>query len=161
MRRSLILTCLLILILGSAPSQMATTSTTLTVTATVSANCSVAAGTLAFGAYNPISSANVDQSGTFQLTCTKGTTATIGLDLGGHASGATRRMSNGTDLLAYEIYQDSGRTTVWGSSGGALLSVAAAPSNAAQTITAYGRISGSQDVGTGSYSDTVTVTVTF
>jgi spore coat protein U-like protein len=50
---------------------------------------------------------------------------------------------------------------VWGNAGAGLVALAAAPSNAAQTVTVYGRISGSQDVRAGSYSDTVVITVTF
>ena len=146
---------------GAARLSANTATATLAVSATVSPNCSVTGGTLAFGSYSPISAANTDQTGTVQVTCAKGTTATVGLDAGANASGSTRQMSNGSDQLAYELYKDSSRTSVWGNSGSEQLSLAAATSNAAQPLTVYGRIAGSQNVGLGAYSDTVTVTVTF
>ena len=146
----------------SAPAVNASTATgNLTVTATVISSCSVTAGTLAFGNYDPTLGSNVDQSGTFQVSCTKGTSATVGLDAGANASGATRRMTNGTDFLTYELYKETARSNVWGNSGAGLVSLSAAPSNSPQTLTVYGRVTGSQNVGAGSYSDTVVVTVTF
>jgi spore coat protein U-like protein len=150
----------LVATLGSALSA-ATQSANLTVTATVTASCSVSNTTLAFGGYNTTSPANVDQNATLQVACTKGTTATVGLDEGSHASGGARRMSNGTDFLTYQLYKEAARTNVWGNSGSDLVSLAAASSNASQSLTVYGRVPGSQDVSIGSYSDTVLVTVTF
>jgi spore coat protein U-like protein len=147
---------------GADRTLTASTSTaTLTVQAQVLGECSATNGTLDFLTYDPLSSANADQSATFSVTCTKGTTTSIGLDLGSHASGSTRKMSNGTDAIAYELYSDSGRSTVWGNSGLSLVNLAAAPSNAARTVTIYGRAAGSQNVGVGSYSDSVTITLTF
>ncbi len=64
--------------------------------------------------------------------------------------------------MTYQLYSDSGRTTVWGStSGGATLAVAAPTSKAATTYTVYGRITGGQDVAAGNYGDTVVATVNF
>lgn len=147
---------------AAAPVANAATATAnLTVTATVLSTCSVAAGSLAFGNYDPTSASNVDQAGTFQVTCTKGTSASVGLDTGSNASGSTRRMTDGTDFLSYELFKETARTNVWSGSGAGLVSLAAAPSNAAQTLTVYGRVSGSQNVRAGSYSDTVVITVTF
>jgi spore coat protein U-like protein len=150
------------LVVAAAPvADAATASANLTVTATVVSTCSVGAGSLAFGNYDPTAASNVDQAGTFQVTCTKGTSATVGLDTGSNASGSTRRMTDGTDFLSYELFKETARTNVWGNAGAGLVALAAAPSNAAQTVTVYGRISGSQDVRAGSYSDTVVITVTF
>jgi len=66
-----------------------------------------------------------------------------------------------TDYLTYELYQETGRTTVWGTTGTALLSIGAAPSKAARTFTVYGRIPSGQDLPAGSYTDTVQATVNF
>jgi spore coat protein U-like protein len=141
------------------PAGAASASSTITVTATVANNCTIQPGTLAFGSYDPVAGpANLDASGTFTISCTKGTPYTVGLGLGAHASGTTRRMTNGTDFLAYEIYNDTGRTTVWNATntiGGT------AASRSAITLTAYGRIVGAQDVAAGPYTDTVTSTVNF
>ena len=96
------------------------------------------------------------------IACTKGATTTIGLDLGSNASGSTRRLTDGSsNYLTYELYQDSGRSTVWGNSGAGLFTPVAAPSKASRAFTAYGRVAGAQDVPAGTYTDTVTATVNF
>jgi spore coat protein U-like protein len=138
-----------------------TSSATLTVQAQVVGECSATNGTLDFATYDPLSSANADQSTTVSVTCTKGTTTSIGLDLGSHASGSARRMSDGTDTITYELYSDPGRSTVWGNTSTDDLDLVAAPSNAARLVTIYGRAAGSQNVGVGNYSDSVTITLTF
>jgi spore coat protein U-like protein len=69
--------------------------------------------------------------------------------------------AGGGNFLTYELYQDAGRTTVWGNGGAGLLSPAAAPSKAARNFTVYGRVTSNQDVVAGSYSDTVVATVNF
>jgi spore coat protein U-like protein len=153
-------TALAIATASTQPAIAATATANLTVTATVLASCTVSNATLAFGNYDP-TGGNVDQSASLQVACTKGTPATVGLNTGANASGSTRRMGNGTDFLVYELYKEAGRTNVWGNAGSDLISLAAAASNAAQTLTVYGRVSGLQDVSVGSYTDTVVVTVTF
>ena len=164
MRRNRVLaacaTALAIATASTQPAIAATATANLTVTATVLASCTVSNATLAFGNYDP-TGGNVDQSASLQVACTKGTPATVGLNTGANASGSTRRMGNGTDFLVYELYKEAGRTNVWGNAGSDLISLAAAASNAAQTLTVYGRVSGLQDVSVGSYTDTVVVTVTF
>ena len=145
----------------------ASASASLTVSASVANNCTISTAALAFGAYDPVvthASANLDATGTVTIACTKGASSTIGLSLGGNATGSTRRLSDGAgtpSYLTYEMYQDSGRTTVWGDAGAALLTPAAAPSKAARNFTVYGRVTANQDVPAGSYSDTITATVNF
>lgn len=137
----------------------------LSVSATVAVNCTISTAALAFGSYDPVvahASSPLDGTGTVTIACTKGSTETIGLGLGANASGSQRRLNDGgTNYLNYELYQESGHTTVWGNSGGGLLSPAAAPSKAARNFTVYGRVTSNQDVPAGSYSDTVVATVNF
>jgi spore coat protein U-like protein len=154
-----------VLVLTSTQVAAATATANLTVSATVSVNCVVTAGTLAFGAYDPVvtnASAALDGSGTFTVACTKGATGvTIDLGQGANYSGGRRMVAAGNYLL-YQVYSDAGRTTVWGStSGGATVAVAAPASSAAATYTVYGRIAAAQDVPAGGYSDTVVATVNF
>lgn len=137
----------------------------LTVSATVAVNCTVTAGTLAFGAYDPIganASADLDASGSFTVACTKGA-AGVTIDLGqgsNYASG--RRMAASGNYLSYQLYSNSTRTTVWGStSGGSVVNVSAPTSSAAVIYTVYGRIAAGQDVPAGNYGDTVVATVNF
>jgi len=153
------------LALGARSASAATATANLAVSATVTNNCTISTAALAFGSYDPVvanASTDLDGTGTVTIACTKGSTATVGLGLGANVSGTTRRLSDGsTNYLTYELYQDSGRTTVWGNSGAALLSPVAAPSKAARNFSVYGRVVSNQDVAAGSYTDTVVATVNF
>src|SRR5262245_1097905 len=98
---------LAIALLSTASLGASTSTATLTVTATVAAECSVTGATLAFGTYSTLGSSNVDQTASFNVACTTGTSATVGLDLGSNASGSTRRMTNGASgFLNYELYSN-------------------------------------------------------
>jgi len=153
------------LVLGMAAPALAQTATAnLSVSAAVAKNCSITTTAVAFGSYDPIVTnavAPLDGTGTVVVTCTKGAGTRIDLGLGANASGATRRMTGGTDFLTYELYQNATRTTVWGSGAVAGQTIAAAPSKAARTFTVYGRIAGAQDVAAASYNDTVVATINF
>ena len=150
---------------NATTASAATATANLSVSATVTNNCTISTASLAFGSYDPVvahASTDLDGTGTVTVACTKGAAATVGLGLGSNASGSTRRLSNGaTEFLSYELYQDSGRTTVWSNSGAGLYSPGAAPSKVARNFTVYGRVASNQDVTAGSYSDTVVATVNF
>ena len=78
----------------------------LAVSASVAAKCTISDSTLAFGTYDPVvnnATTALDQVGTVDVACTKGSSATVSLDLGTHTSGSTRRMQHGvtaTEFLA-------------------------------------------------------------
>jgi spore coat protein U-like protein len=150
---------------SAATASAATATANLGVSATVTNNCTISTAALAFGSYDPVvahASTNLDGTGTVTVACTKGAVANIGLGLGSNASGSTRRMSNGgTEYLTYELYSDSGRSTVWGNASGSWYSPGAAPSKTARNFTVYGRVASNQDVAAGSYNDTVVATVNF
>jgi len=136
----------------------------LAVSASVAAKCTISDSTLAFGTYDPVvnnATTALDQVGTVDVACTKGSSAAVSLDLGTHASGSTRRMQHGvtaTEFLAYELYTTAGRTTVWNTTNTVPYT---ATSKAPTTLTVYGRVPSGQDVATGSYTDTVVATITF
>lgn len=143
----------------------ATATANVTVSATVANNCTITGGALAFGAYDPLVTNATDAkdgSGTFTVACTKGASG-VTIDLGqGQNYSSGRQMIAGSDAVSYQLYSDSGRTSIWGStSGGATVAVAAPTSKAPVTHTVYGRITGGQDVAAGSYADTVVATVNF
>ena len=150
---------------AAAPVFAATASTNLSVSATVINNCLITTSALAFGSYDPVvanSAADLDGTGVVSVACTKGVAPTIALGLGSNASGSTRRMTDGSGhFLTYELYKETGRVTVWGAAGGALLSTSAAPSKDARDFTVYGRVTAGQDATAGSYTDTVVATVNF
>lgn len=137
-----------------------TTTTTFNVTASVVATCSVSATDVAFGSYT---AAQLDGSGTLSVTCTNQLPYTVELSAG-TGSGATvaSRLMTGpsSQTITYSLYQNAGRTTLWGLTA-ATQSVAGTGSGAAQSLTVYGRAPASQTPIVGSYSDTITVTVTY
>lgn len=154
---------------ASSASHAGTATSNLSVTATVSANCTISTAPVAFGAYDPIvanATAALDGTGTVTVTCTTGSAATITLGQGtSPATGSTdaaplRQMKDsGTDVLAYTLYQDSGRTTAWGNTAGT--GVAETGTGTVQNVTVYGAVPAGQNVPAASYSDTVVATVTF
>lgn len=149
-----------------APSSAhgATASTTMGVSATVTANCTVSTTAIAFGPVNPIAGTNIDGTGSVTVTCTNGTAWAVDADEGG-GSGATladRRMTAGGNLLSYDLYTNAARTTLWGDGTASTVTVAGTGTGAAQAATIYGRVpSGQTTVAPGSYADTVSVTVTY
>jgi spore coat protein U-like protein len=144
----------------------ATTTASLTVSATVANNCTVTTTALAFGAYDPVAAnlnAPLDGTGVVSVACTRGATATIELDRGAHAQGSNRRMraATGNEHLHYELYSDSGRSTAWTNGPAGDVSLGPAPSRSARDVTVYGRIPANQDVTAGAYADSVVATVNF
>lgn len=141
----------------------ATTTDTMGVSATVEDSCQLVTSALAFGSFAAIDSTNVDGTTTVDVTCSNGTAYDIGLNAGVNGTTVTdRQMSDGgTGTLNYALYSDSGRTTNWGDTVGTD-TVADTGSGATQTKTVYGQIpSGQETAPTGSYTDTITVTVTY
>ncbi len=144
----------------SASAQTATATTTFQVTATVLKLCSVSATNLAFGDYTPAAAS--EQTSTLTVLCTTNTPYTIALNLGTAASPTQRAMTSaGTaTTLNYILYRDTARTAVWGETA-STDTAAGTGTGANQTVTVYGRIPAGQRPQPGSYTDTVTVTLTY
>jgi spore coat protein U-like protein len=152
---------------GSAVA--ATTTTTFAVSATVNANCLVAANPMNFTTYVP-NGGNIDATSTLSVRCTRNTAYTVALNAGSTTGGtlAQRLLTNGTDTLQYNLYTTTARTTVWGDGTASTATVpgtgAGLAAASAVTHTVYGRLvdsSANQSVSPGSYADTITVTVTY
>jgi len=169
MKRILIAACAALAALVALRSaRAATAQSTLTVNATVPAICIITPATLNFGTYDPVGvnaapSANLDATATVTVACTKGSNYWLGLNTGANASGATRRMkANAADYLTYELYQDSGRTTVWGNTTGTAPAAVTAGTTGVITLTVYGRVAGGQTTTpSGAFTDTVQSTINF
>ena len=150
--------------LSASPAFAATDTDDMLVTATVIDNCTVTASPMAFGTLTTLGSADIDSSATIALACTPDAAYDVSLDLGLNAGvGTQRELVNGADStqrIPYDVYQDAARTAAW--SSGAGNTVAGTATGGVATLTAYGRIpSTATAVTAGSYSDSVTVTVTF
>jgi spore coat protein U-like protein len=140
----------------------ATATSTMTVQMTITATCTVNSATsLNFGTQGVLST-NVDQTSTIQVTCTNTTPYNIGLDAGTGtgATVATRKMTSGANTVNYTLYSNSGRTTVWGNTVGTDTQ-AATGNGSAQSYTVYGRVPSQAAPAPGTYSDTITITVTY
>ncbi|BDA85919.1 spore coat protein U [Aureimonas sp. SA4125] len=137
----------------------ATATDDLGVTMTVTSECTLTANPLDFGSTGLIT-ANIDVTTTLDIQCSAGTGYTISMDAGAGTGATTgvRVMTSGSDTATYGIYKDSGYADVFGSTGGEELTGTA--SGAAQNITIYGRVP-PQNAAAGSYTDTVTVTLTY
>ena len=133
----------------------------------VAVNCSFQTSpSLSFLGYDPSginSTVPLDQTTLLRITCTRGATTTIGIDNGTHAGQAsigTRALARGNRRLGYDIYQDSGRNTLWTNAGTGLYNYVS-PSSLPANISIYGRIFASQNAPTGIYTDTLVVTINY
>ncbi len=141
----------------------ATATADMSVSATVVASCSVSAGALAFGSY---SGSAVTSSAALSVTCTNDAPYTIALGAGSGTDATTsaRLLTNASDstsTLSYGLYQDSSYATTWGDTTGTD-TLAGTGTGAAQAITVYGKIAANQlTASTGTYADTVVVTVNY
>ncbi len=159
--------------LALSPAHAANATANLAVQAQVNANCTISTSMVDFGSYDPVvanAAAAKTGSGAVTVACTKGSAPTIGLGLGSNASGSTRRMTNGTDMLSYELYLPpnvtpgtacGALTTIWGTSGANLFTPTSPASTAGRTYNVCGSIAGGQNVGVGTYNDIVVATVNF
>lgn len=152
----------------SAPPTSCTSSNASTLnfyssaTATVPNTCNISAATdMDFGNVGGLATA-VNQTSSIMLRCPSGTTWRVGLNNGSHASGSTRRMASGSNYISYELYRDSGRTQRWGTSLGTDTSngTGSGMTNAI-TLPVYGRVPAQATTASGTYSDTITVTLTY
>lgn len=141
----------------------ATVTTTFQVTATVNSACTVSATNLDFGVYDP-SAADNDKTSTITVTCTLATPYDIGLNEGVNGGTVlTRKMKHATltDLINYSLFSNAGRTVNWGQTVSTDTVYVASALGTPEVHTVYGRIATGQYVTAGSYSDTISVTVTY
>jgi spore coat protein U-like protein len=144
------------LALTVAPAQAATTTANVNVQAIVNASCKMTDALVDFGTYDPTLAGNNDSGvGSLSVTCTKGTTGTITL---AGAAGRSMTSATTTDSLPYELYSDSGRSTLW---AGATSVAVPASTGVAQSVSVFGRITPGHYVAPGNYSAVVVATLNF
>lgn len=143
---------------GTAQAQ--TASANFNVTATAVTRCSIAAGALNFGNYDPTDTNPLEATSLITVRCTRGTSATVGLNDGLNSN---RTMVHATDLqpLPYLLFRDAGRTQTWGNAAPNLASYGPAGSNAPFDLTVYGRVPAGANVVAGAFTDTVVATINF
>ncbi len=157
-----------LVICGLNIAEAATATNSANNTATVNAACQTpTTATLSFGNYSPLANTTADSTTTINIKCTNTTSITsVALSSGssGNVSARQMQMTGATsNKLNYQLYMDSARTQVWGTSGSNLYTgLTGAGLNTNVTLTVYGTIlAGQQTAKPGSYSDTITVTFTY
>jgi len=148
----------------AASSNAATVQTPFGVSATVQQVCAVAATNLGFGAYDASSGSPNNTSSTITVTCTPSSTYSIALNAGTTSGGteAVHLMTDGSShTLTYNLFTDSNHTTKWGDGTLSTTVVSGTADGTHQPYTLYGQVGIGQYVPSGSYTDTVTATVTY
>ena len=162
-----------ILMIASGSANAGTQTANINVSAVVAPVCAMATTDLVFGAYQPLDANATNPllgTGTLNVTCTNGAVATIALDQGTHAADASTpstpirqmRFTNATNTnyyLPYFLYTNPSRTVTWGPLLGNSNGYTGTGTQTAVTI--YAQIPAGQSVAFGTYTDTVTATITF
>jgi spore coat protein U-like protein len=130
-----------------------------TIQASYPPTCTIIANPLAFGTlYSTLTA--VDQSTSIETHCSAGSAYTMSLNGGltGATDPAAREMQSGANRLRYGIYRDSNHSEPWGTGAAALTS---SGSGTSQSIAVYGRVQPQPSPPSGSYTDTVMVTIDY
>jgi spore coat protein U-like protein len=170
MRKVLIATLSSATLLAAAGSALADTKTsTFQVSATVLKNCLVSSVNLPFGNYTPNTGA-LTSSSDITVRCTKTTPYSVSLNAGTTTGGtlSQRLMGSGANTLQYNLYTSGTYTTIFGDGTGGTAAAAGTGNGvsaaSAVTHTVYGSLpdnATNQDAPPGSYTDIITVTVTY
>jgi spore coat protein U-like protein len=141
----------------------ATATGTFQVQITIQATCILVSSTnLNFGT-NGVLTANVDQTSTITVQCTNSTPYNIGLNAGVNGGSVTTRQMKGgptSQLINYSLFRDAAFTLNWGQTIGTD-TVAGTGNGAAQAYTVFGQVPPQTTPSPGTYTDTITVTVTY
>lgn len=132
-----------------------------TVSASVVNSCTLTGAAISFGAYVLAQSTASDAQDDISYDCGAGRNITLELDFGLTPNGTTNRNMKGATLLEplpYNLYQDSGRSTVWGT-GASGVTVTSTTAGVID-VPVFGRIDALQTASPDTYSDTVTFNVT-
>lgn len=132
------------------------------VTATVVNNCLISATGVAFASSGVLNSA-LSASGSITARCTNGDAFRITLSSGSSGNVAARQMqrSGGGGAVNYQLYTDSTHASTWGDgTAGTTMATGTGTGNAV-SISVYGLVPPQSTPMPGSYSDTITATISF
>lgn len=175
----------ILMVTGMTPltAQAASTSASTKTTAILASSCQVNATNISFGNYNP-STGDSFATGNIALLCTKGASATVGININVantdiaaintkysvyYASNSQYyvRTMTGTKggTLYYNLFQDAGHTQIFGGTNyfhlnsGAFVYITG--NGQTQNIPVYGAMGGGQYVTPDTYLDSISVSVTY
>jgi spore coat protein U-like protein len=159
-------------LLAGAPvvAQAGTSTAVLSVSIVITASCTINPATLTFAPTPGTSlvTTAVNGSSTVLVTCTSGSPYSIAMDNGSNASGSQRRMISGSNFLNYNLYVDPAHTLPWSTATGAGTCTTTGNcylgtgNGSPQSIDIYGVVPVTATAPpSGTYTDTVTMTITF
>jgi spore coat protein U-like protein len=127
------------------------------------AKCTIWTLPISFGTYDVFNTAPLDSVSGMAFDCSGGArNVSIAISRGQSSTYFPRTLKKGAESLAYNLFLDPARTTIWGNGSGATETYFNRnPPNDWVIVPIYGRITAGQDISAGSYADTVTVTVNF
>lgn len=129
------------------------------VQAIVNRSCTVSASTLNFGTHSAMTS-NIDANSTLTINCTSGLPYSISLNGGlSNAQPTQRRMTLGSNAIIYGLYSNSARNAPWGNTTGQIVSRTG--TGATESVPVYGRVAPQPTPISGTYTDTVVVTINY
>ena len=130
--------------------------------------CDVTATGVSYGAYDVFSPTPLDSTGSVTVSCDEVPPPHVVIAIGpsaGPGGFSPRQMRHASlpDRLGYNLFTDASRSAVWGDgTGGTQTVVRRVQRNKPPVVTTiYGRVPPGQNVSTGSYSDTLTATITW
>lgn len=131
-------------------------------------SCTTSTSSLAFGTYSPVSASPTDASALVSIDCT-GVVSLFGVvevraSAGSSGSALNRTMARSGSTLRYNLYANSARTLILGDGSGGTSTLTSSLNGLlffSTTVPVYGRIPAQQWVQSGTYSDTVVITVTY
>ena len=135
------------------------TTYTLDATIEIPDQCRITANDLDFGTQStPL--AQTDSNTFIDVRCTNESPFSVGLNDGLHASGGSRRMSDGSNFVSYGLFQDAARSVDWDNTTNRKNDVGLGTGTSIM-MTVYGRIPAAPLAIPGDYTDTITVDVQF
>lgn len=153
------------LMLSTLISQVFATSvnSNLQTTANLVSTCSLAVNNMSFGNMTPSITGVISATSVVNAICSNGVTYTLSLNAGNGtiSNRIMKGVSQGSfENLAYNIYTDSGYTTIFGDgTTGSTISLVGTGSTQATTI--YGNLSLNQYLTPDFYTDNLTITLNY
>ncbi|WP_196800049.1 spore coat U domain-containing protein [Thioalkalivibrio sp. ALJT] len=155
--------CVLLATSGTVSAQQVSDDFDVTITLEDSCELTTAPTDLSFGTVGLLNTDHTATS-TVAVTCTDGAAYDLVLNAGLHDDGTTRRMEQAGEHVSYRLYSDSGFTALWGNDTTFGSVVSATGTGEEAEFTVHGRVESADNASTppgGTYSDTVTIEVSF
>jgi len=129
--------------------------------------CTVSTTSVSFGPYDIFSASPTDSTGNITVNCNESPPPYVTVSIGqspnsGGFNPRKMKLAAGADLLNYNLYTDGTYSSIWGDgTSGTTTLVRRVRRNRPETFIVYGRVPPGQDISVGSYSDILTVTITW